>query len=144
MATVIFYNLILFSSTFFVWLSEKGKRNSDRIFLLSIAFLIVFVPSALRYDIGTDYVNYIDIYKNLDDWQHMEKGFYFVNWILKSLDANQQWIIIILAFLFLIIAFKSYPKKDIWLFHLVFILILWFSSFNIVRQAVTLSFNMCK
>ncbi len=64
MTTLIFYNFIFFSSTFFVWLSEKGHTYFDRIIILSIAFLIIFLPSAIRYDIGVDYLNYLEIYNN--------------------------------------------------------------------------------
>lgn len=62
MATVIFYNFILLSSTFFVWLSEKGKGNLERYFFLGLAFLLVCVPAAIRYDVGADYMSYLAIY----------------------------------------------------------------------------------
>ena len=141
MPTVLFYNFILFSSTFFVYLSEKGRRKIDRQFLLGIAFLLVFVPSAIRYDIGTDYMAYKEIYENpvrLIKYLK-EPGFYFVNWFLSKIGAHFQWMFATYAFIFTAVAFKAYPKKGAWLLHFLFFSMLWFFSFNGMRQAVALS-----
>src|SRR5690554_876203 len=145
MATVIFYNFILLSSTFFVWLSEKMRHKLDRWFLLGIAFLLVFVPAAIRYDIGTDYVNYLAIYegtsatKTLEPYKFKEPLFYFFNWFLRSIGAHFQWMFATFAFIFTAVAFKAYPKKNAWLLHFLFFSMLWFFSFNGMRQAVALS-----
>lgn len=141
MITVLFYNFILFSSTFFVWLSEKGRTVFDRKILLFIAFLIVFLPAALRYDIGTDYLNYLEIYNNrwFENYKSKEPFFYFINWFLKELDAHFQWMFATFAFIFTAVAFRAYPKKDAWLLHFLFFSMLWFFSFNVMRQAVALA-----
>ncbi|MBE0471496.1 MAG: EpsG family protein [Methyloprofundus sp.] len=147
MATVFFYNFILFSSTFFVWLSEKGRTKLDRWVLLGIAFLLVFVPAAIRYDIGTDYLNYLAIYegtsaiKTLEPYKFKEPLFYFVNWFLKSIDAHFQWMFAAFAFIFTAAAFKAYPRKNAWLLHFLFFSMLLFFSFNGLRQAVALSLS---
>lgn len=143
MSTVIFYNFILFSSTFFVWLSEKGKGNLERYFFLGIAFLLVFVPAALRYDIGTDYLSYIDIFENpnrLEGYKYKEPLFYFVNWFYQRIDAHFQWLFATFAFIFTAVAFKAYPRKNAWLLHYVFFSMLWFFSFSGVRQAIAVAF----
>lgn len=143
MATVIFYNFILFGSTFFVWLSEKGRTNIDRWVFLSIAFILVFVPAAIRYDIGTDYLNYFAIYKNNWrvplDYYIKEPAFYYINVFLSSVGAHFQWMFATFAFIFTAVAFKAYPRKHAWLLHFLFFSSLWFFSFNGVRQAVALS-----
>src|SRR5690554_878332 len=145
MATVLFYNFILLSSTFFVWLSERMHYKLDRWFLLGIAFLLVFVPAAIRYDIGTDYVNYLAIYegtsatKTLEPYKYKEPLFYFINWFYQSIDAHFQWMFATFAFIFTAVAFKAYPRKNAWLLHFLFFSMLWFFSFNGMRQAVALS-----
>lgn len=148
MATVVFYNFILLSSTLFVWLSEKGRTRLDRWGLLAVAFLLVFIPSAIRYDIGTDYLNYLGtdylnylgIYESGDYSYYLkEPAFYFINWILNKIDANFQWLFAIFAFIFTAAAFKAYPRRKAWLLHFLFFSMLWFFSFNGVRQAVALS-----
>lgn len=145
MATVIFYNFILLSSTFFVWLSEKGRTKIDRWVLLGIAFLLVFIPSAIRYNIGTDYINYLAIFegtsatKTLEPYKYKEPLFYFINWFYQSIDAHYQWMFATFAFIFTAVAFKAYPRNQAWLLHFLFFSMLWFFSFNGMRQAVALS-----
>lgn len=142
MTTIIFYNFILLSSTFFVWLSEKGRTSFDRRLLLGIAFLLVFIPAAIRYDVGTDYVNYLNIFENLarlEGYKYKEPAFYYINWLLRSIDVHFQWMFATFAFIFTLVAFKSYPRKKAWLLHFLFFSTLWFFSFNIMRQTVALS-----
>lgn len=140
MITVIFYNLILFLSTFFVWLSEKGRGNTEKYFFLFCAFLIVFIPSAIRYDIGTDYLNYLDIYNNewFENYKYKEPLFYFINFFLKELGAHFQWLFVVFAFIFTFVVFTAYPRKGAWLLHFLFFATLFYFSFNVVRQAIGL------
>ena len=142
MSTILFYNFILFSSTFFVWLSEKGRTRFDRVCFLSIAFLLVFIPSAIRFDVGTDYLSYLNIFENpvrLETYKYKEPAFYYINWLLNSIDAHFQWMFAILAFIFTIVTFATYPCKKAWLLHFLFFSTLWFFSFNGMRQAVALA-----
>lgn len=141
MTTIFFYSFILFSSTFFVWLSEKGRHTIDRWILLSIAFLLVFIPSAVRYDIGTDYLNYMEIFEsgNYINYKIKEPAFYFVNWFLDSIGAHVQWLFVSFAFIFTAVTFKAYLRKNAWLLHFIFFSMLWFFSFNGTRQAIALS-----
>ncbi|WP_273838843.1 EpsG family protein [Providencia rettgeri] len=140
MATIIFYNFILLSSTLFVWLSEKGKRYLDRWILLWVAFLIIFIPSAIRYGIGTDFFNYINIYNHIDNYDWMEGGFYYANLFLKSLDASAQWSLVLFSFIFSFSAFLAYPRKNGWVVHFIFMAMLWFFSLNGIRQGIAASF----
>lgn len=142
LGTVFFYNLIVLSSTFFVYFSEKCKYRFDRNILLFIAFLIIFIPSAIRYNIGTDFPNYIYIYDNLESHTHMEPGFYYINKLLRFVNARAQWSIAVLAFIFSYAAIFSYPKKDAWILHLAFTLSLLFFSFNGIRQAIAIAFSL--
>lgn len=142
LGTVFFYNFIVLSSTFFVYFSEKCKYHFDRNILLFIALLIIFIPSAIRYNIGTDFPNYINIYNNLESYTHMEPGFYYINRLLKFVNAHAQWSIAVLAFIFSYAAISSYPKKDAWILHLAFTLSLLFFSFNGVRQAIAIAFTL--
>lgn len=142
MATVIFYNFILLSSTFFVWLSEKSRTKIYRWLLLGVAFLLVFIPSAIRYDIGTDYLNYLVIFKSgvYELYKYKEPAFYITNLFIDSAGLHFQWLFAVFAFVFTAVAFKAYPKKNAWLLHFLFFSMLWFFSFNGIRQAIALSF----
>jgi len=142
MATVIFYNFILFGSTLFVWLSEKGKGNLERYFFLAVAFLLVFVPAAIRYDVGADYLSYLRIFESsweLESYKYKEPLFYFANWFYRSIDASSQWLFATFSFIFTVVAFKAYPRSQAWLLHFLLFSMLWFFSFNGIRQAIALS-----
>lgn len=140
MTTVIFYISILLVSTFFVYISDKGKGRLEYNLFMTIAFLIVFIPSALRYDVGTDYVNYVDIYNNIKYYTEIEPAYYFINLALSKVNSNQQWVFIVSAFIFTITIFKTYPKKYAWVLHFVIIALLWFYSLNVTRQAIATAF----
>lgn len=144
MATVLFYNFILLSSTFFVWLSEKMRYKLDRWLVLGVAFLLVFIPAAVRYDIGVDYSSYLRIYESGSyvNYQFKEPAFYFINWFLDSIGAHFQWLFAVFAFIFTAVAFKAYPRKNAWLLHFLFFSMLWFPSFNIIRQEISIAFCM--
>lgn len=142
MGSIIFYNSILLFSTFFVFLADKGKGLFEKRLFLLFAFSMVFLPSALRYDVGTDYMAYVNIYEGLSGSSEIEPGFYFVNWILKSLNADPQWVFAFFSLLFTVMVFKTYNHGVAWLLHFVIISSLWFLSLNVVRQAVAISFCM--
>ena len=139
MPTVLFYSYILLLSTFFVYFSENGKGRIDKYTFIIIAFLLVFIPSAIRYDVGTDYFNYIDIYNNIESETRLELGFYYINLFLKVLDAHSQWSIAVFAFMFSFFCFKGYPEKHGWVVHFVLMCLVYFLSFNGIRQAVAIA-----
>lgn len=141
MTTVFFYNFILISSTVFVWFSEKGRTRLDRWMILIIAFLLVFIPSAIRYDIGVDYLSYLDIFEsgNYVNYKLNEPAFYFINYLLDILNSHFCWVFIVFSFIYTSVTFAAYPKNNAWLLHFLFFSMLWFFSFNGVRQAIALS-----
>lgn len=142
-ATVMFYNFILFSSTFFVWLSEKGKGNIEKYLFLFLAFLIVFIPAAIRYDVGIDYLSYLSIYNDskFDVYKFKEPSFYFINYFLSNMNAHVQWLFVICALIFTFVAFKAYPEKNVWLFHFLFFATLFYFSLTGIRQAISIAFG---
>ncbi|MGQ7247148.1 EpsG family protein [Halomonas sp. V046] len=142
METVVFYNLVAMSSCGFLFLSEKARSALVRHFFLILAFCVVFIPSAIRYDIGTDFQAYIHIYKELGEYFWMEKGFYFVNWLLKEFGASAQWSIAAFSFIFTVAVFLSLPKKHKCLFFLSVIFVLYLYSFNGIRQAIAVAFSI--
>lgn len=139
MATILLYLSILIFSTFFVYISEKGKGPLERYTFLFIAFLIVTIPPAIRYDIGTDYVNYLNIYRNIEYINKIEPAYYFINSILKNLNAHFQWVFVLSAFIFSYGIFRSYPKRNAWILHYSVMTMLWFFSLNITRQAIAIA-----
>lgn len=142
MITILFYLFILFSSTFFIWFSDKTRNKIEKFILYFISFFIIFIPSAIRYDIGTDYLNYVDIYNNIQNYTWIEPGFYFLNIALNELGLSSNGAIAVFSFIFTLISFSCYPKKNAWLVHLCLICILWFFSFNGIRQSIAIAISI--
>ena len=107
---------------------------------MSISFFIVFVPSAIRYGVGTDFFSYYDIYRYQDYVTKNEYGFYFINAFLRTLGLSAQWAMAAYAFIFTLVGYFSYPRKNAWIYHVLFISMVLFFSFNGVRQAISVSF----
>src|SRR5690554_197099 len=143
--SLVFYNAILLLSTLFVWLSEKASTPMQRKVCTLIAFLIVFLPAALRYEIGIDYFSYKIIFENIRDgldpfWQSkMEPGYYFLNWVVANLGLSFEWLVALVAFFIALFFFIGYPKKKAYLWHFLIIALFYFTSFNYLRSWLALS-----
>lgn len=142
MASFTIYLIIIFVSTFFVWCRDIAQHITSRYAWLFASFLVIFIPSALRYGVGTDFFNYYYLYENNESVNRTEYGFYALNEALHWLGASQQYAIAAYAFLFLIVSYASYPKQKAWIFHLLVVSSLLFFSFNGIRQAISLAFIM--
>lgn len=140
-ATYILYNFILFGSTFFIYLYEKAKDKYFAKFCFFIAFLILFIPAAIRYNIGTDYPSYVNIFysiqSNIDT--HVEIGYKMLNKFVAFFGLDAQWLIALVAFLTYFFVFKGYPKKDAWLPHAIFMLVLYMYSYSNLRTCLVLA-----
>lgn len=140
MATVLFYFSILLSTTFLIYLRDKGKGKLEYYTFTATVFLIIFIISAIRYDVGVDYLNYIHIYEYILYEERIEPAYYLLNRVLYYLEANSQWVFVISSLIFTALTIKSYPRKKAWIFHLGIILIFYLHSFNIVRQSIATAF----
>lgn len=131
---------MLFASTAFIWLRGRIKGKAPEVLLNSLAFLILFIPTALRYGVGTDFFSYYSIYNYPELHRKIEFGFSAINSTLRNFDLSAQWGIAAYAFVFFWISIRSYPKNNPWVFHILFISSLLFFSFNGIRQAIAISF----
>lgn len=140
-STIIFYNAILLLSTAFIYLSEKGNTPIGRAVCTIIAFLIVFLPSALRYEIGVDYLSYRDIYTEigLGYNSYVEPGYFYLNYFFNKLNLQVEYFFAFIAFFIYFFAFLSYPKRYKTLFHYFYITVFYFSTFNTLRSMMVTS-----
>lgn len=97
----------------------------SKIFCIIVAFLILLLPAALRYEIGIDYFSYKIIFENIRDGfdpflqSEMEPGYYFLNWLVAKLGGEFELLIVLISFLITTFFFKSYPNKHKAIYHLV-------------------------
>ncbi|MBS7828722.1 EpsG family protein [Wohlfahrtiimonas chitiniclastica] len=143
--TYLIYNLMLLGSTGLLYVREnivQPEQVKLKLILLLAAFLIVTIPSAIRFEIGTDYYGYINIFNNINNYSHIELGFAYLTKFIRIFTDNPQWGIAVYAFLFSTLIFLSYPKEDAYIFNFIVWLIMLFPSFNIVRHSLAIALTL--
>jgi len=115
-----------------------------RRFFLLLSFLPLFLVSALRYQVGGDYVGYERIFKNVSEGAEIyaEPGFGLLNWLVVCYSENIQWVYALSALITLGLIFwgvyreSASPVLSIFLFTAMGY---FFSSFNILRQFIAVA-----
>lgn len=115
------------------------KKNST--IPLIILFFLLFIISAFRDGLGTDYVNYVSAFETPDEWN---QEFLFKLLFLKIpnlLTSEVLIFFIITSFIVNYYFIKSINKYStiIILSVIIYITQLYFSSFNVVRQFIALA-----
>lgn len=147
MEHMMIYNCAVFSTLFLVFLFGRTYRsnhtllfdmgNTDYNFSLSkllIAGFPMFILPACQYRVGTDYYDYIYMFK----YGGFEKEYLysFLNNILAFLDFNPQSIIMVTSFLIIYLALSQIIKESpmpILSILLYYCLGFYWSSFNTIR-----------
>lgn len=140
------YFITLISAYMFLLLARVVKKYNNfisKIFAI-LSFLTVWIISAIRYGVGTDFFYYYNFIKQLETVQirNSEYGFKLIGLLIKSFSNNGQLLIIICSFVTIFLVYKvilketTYPELSILLF---FGLGYYFNSLNIIRQYLAIS-----
>lgn len=140
MLSVLLYNFIGILAYIFALGVEKGKTKGQRFLCRFLVFNIFFIPAAIRYDIGTDYSSYVDIYNSSIMLSDMEYGFRFIVNILHMMDLPSQALFVFTSFLMyfpicFLLKDDGYSVK-IFVYFIVFYLY----SLNVIRNSIAISF----
>jgi hypothetical protein len=126
--------LFLIASLLFLSNSKKGI----------LSFIILLLVSVLRdISVGTDTVNYLEIFENPDSFQRANDFIWvFINNFVLEAGLPFNYILFISSFIFLLMiwltAIKMKVNAGLSLFYLVG-LFYYFQSFNITRQSISIS-----
>ncbi|KZE43901.1 EpsG family protein [Rossellomorea marisflavi] len=145
---IVYFFTAIFSSLFlylFRVTKQKNKLLSKSFIFLS--FVIIWIVSAIRYGVGTDYFSYYNYVNYVDklqfsDIKNREYGFWILGKIVALFSDNGQLLIFVTSFIILFFIYKviceysSYPEISILIF---FGLGFYFNSLNIIRQYIALS-----
>lgn len=106
---VLFNNLsCMLSIEFF---TAKFNIQSSKQLLFASTFIILLVISALRTDIGTDYVNYVRLYNDIihDSFvnSNVEVGFYLVVTLSNYISKEPQLMFMIMSLITLTALFST-------------------------------------
>ena len=142
MYTYLIYNFILFMSTLIAYFYEKKKDKRMKNILYNIVFLIPFFFLSIRYNIGNDYINYVNYFDRISHGEIIlkEPGYIFINYIISYMNMNVQWLFVIFGFFYLLFSFKALPKKGfaLGIFLLISISYL-YEGFSAIRQGLVVA-----
>ncbi|EHP6183347.1 MULTISPECIES: EpsG family protein [Enterobacterales] len=142
--SLVLYNFIFLTSSFLLYYSEKLKYRFDRRILILIAWLIIVIPAAIRYNIGVDYRGYVSIYNDIvtKNESYVEPGFKLIITLASYLFNAPEGLFLISSILIYTVLFLSYPKKNSYVINYIFIGMFYLLSYTFIRSYIALSFTM--
>ncbi|MGO1369353.1 EpsG family protein [Senegalia sp. (in: firmicutes)] len=139
------YIIQLIIIIFLIFIRNKITKKQMNI-ILFIYFIFLAIVAGLRFEIGTDYINYNNIYKYseiLIKDSPKERGFYAINLLFQKLNINFQMSLMIFSIVsnFLmyygIIKLSKNPAISTFLYLATG---MYYSFFNITRQGLAIAF----
>lgn len=117
--------------------------NSGKGVVYLLLFMALFIPAAIRYGVGLDFFNYVDIFNNPEYYQgQIEIGFYLIVKILSTTGFGYQALFVLCSALTVIFFMLSIERDSAWASVLIFICTLYLSSYCLLRQALAVSILM--
>lgn len=132
---MIFYIAICISASLFAFLYSKTESKNLAFVFKWTSFLILFLPIALRYNIGTDYSGYIRHIANGAYEDIFELGWVIFIKLILSLNLDLQWFFIIPAFLSLLIIFNFAERRYAYLIIFAYATVMYVNSYTAIRQS---------
>ena len=124
----------------------SDKKNMISQILLFCSFASLFVFSAIRYNVYTDYqYTYVREYYRIANGftaSHFEPLFYLLNKFVFVFFNNVDWLFIITSFIFILFVGKSLKNKSVCIPLSIFLLFgsrMYFYSFDQIRQYIAIA-----
>ncbi|MES0303037.1 EpsG family protein, partial [Citrobacter sedlakii] len=104
-------------------------------FLFSSSLFLLFLISSLRYNIGTDYINYVKLYYDLNhvsfENANIELGFYLIVKLCHFLNTDVQLMFSLMAGIAICIFFSRHEMRTFWGMF-AFICIIYLPSYSLI------------
>lgn len=143
---MIVYLVMLLFTIAFIFGAQKSKNKILKVILYICSVLPLFIVSALRYDLGTDYTKrYLSAYKatvNGVEVKSLEITFRYIVKICTTITTNPNILFIITSFIIIGLIMLTILTKSKNKILSVIILVLggfYFESLNLVRQYVSIA-----
>lgn len=142
------YLVMLTISIFFASLAGRirGIQEYKRTFCVCavLSFVPFLVVSAIRYEVGTDWIVYDAFFTRINEGTEYFKEplFNLLNKLLYLFTQDSQWIFVVSAVLSLSFTFLAIYKQSMYIpfsILLFFLSTVYFNSLNQVRQAIAMS-----
>lgn len=150
MESLIFYIVTFGISTFFIALVDFSEDKKSKLIFSFIGLVIPILIFSLRYDVGTDYANYLNLYKR---WSSLSIGdiiakknleiFFIIIMKIAYIFKTPQIIFIIYSTANILIIYKAIQtnknKISVSLAFLLFLLIYTSIVLNVIRQSLAVA-----
>lgn len=142
--SILIYNLILLFSSFFIYLSEKMNSKYSAFLISFISFLFIFIPAAIRYNIGTDYWAFAELFEDIRNGErtYMEYGYYLLNKVIATLGLSVEWYFAIISFITYFLLYKALPTSNKIIFFIPLYTISYLMSYTSLRSAIVLMISL--
>lgn len=149
MQSLLLYILVFLLSSYFLSLTVVFESNNKKFFFFIISALFPIGLASLRYGIGTDYFNYVDIYNKICGMSFFEalKNYDFIQVVFSNLmnllRLGPQSIFFLYSSLTIIsvnlIIVDVFCKKDqIFIASSAYLFLFYGASFNTMRQSLAI------
>ena len=149
MYSLLLYILVFVLSSYFLSLTVTFESKNKRLIIFAIGSFLPIILASLRYGIGTDYFNYVDIYNRICGLSFFEalKNYDFIQ-VLFSNFANScglgsQFVFFLYSFFTIIVVdfiiVDVFHKKDqIFVASNAYLFLFYCASFNTMRQSLAI------
>lgn len=143
-STGIVYYVVLGFSAFVAFISDKAKSQMLSYYFAIISFLPIYLLCALRYNVGSDYIAYQDIFYNIKYGygSYVEPLYYSLNYLFSAFKNGWLGVFAISAFITFTPLFYIGCKEKIlfWVVLLIFASGFLFRANNLIRQGIATAF----
>ena len=133
------FSLIVILSLVYDYIKNSNLNKMQNLVLIIILILLTFI-SGFRYNVGTDYNSYIQMYH---DFNYLELGSKFLYKIANNISNDPQTIIVLYSLItniFTILLLKKISQKEnISLIIASYLFIFFPISLNAIRQSLSIS-----
>lgn len=136
--------LIVSSLYLYILKSTNLGKKFERISAF-IIFLELYIISAIRVHVGTDYGIYLDLYKKIDkltyDPKGMEFGYFYLNKFVKNIFGGEYAIFAVTSLIIIGLVYLTVKKfsVDPVLSLIIYMCVSYLTSLNIIRQSIAIS-----
>lgn len=131
--------------------NRSGQNRSASFWTIGLIFVLMLacLIKGLSYDMGTDYLEYVNIYKRISRFgfhshEKLEIGYVFLNKILAFFQLNLPWIFIVNSFIvfYSLLYLASQLKHNVAISVVLWFFFLYIMSNNLWRQYDAMGFMM--
>lgn len=142
--TYVVYNTILLFVLIFGYFVKTSSTKLQEYACRTVVFLSIVLPASIREGIGTDYWNYVVLYKwyAIGGDEH-EMGFQLLGKVMNYFNFDHQAFIAVLSILAFAPICYFLPKKKFYPFIVIYFLLLFLNSLNLVRQSISIALVTC-